>query len=126
MADDRFNPVAVLSTGQVWQIDMAIDALKRAAVPHMAEEETASGLRLAMPVMPAQAPGVFWTVRVPASQVEKARQVLSELPFEIKTSPDAWDFKPEPEVKKGWRAYIVVALVVLALVAVLSIVGLFK
>jgi hypothetical protein len=126
VTDNQFNPVAVLCSGQVWQIDMAVDALKRAEIPHMAEEETVSGLRLAMPLMPAAAPGVFWTIRVPASQVDNAKQVLSELPFEIKTNPDAWDFKPESEVKKGWRIWIIVTLVGLALAAVVSILGLFR
>jgi hypothetical protein len=126
MAEDQFNPVVILRTGQVWQLDMAVDALKRAGVPHMVEEERASGLRLAMPVAPAPGPGVCWTLRVPGVQLEKAKQVLSELPFEIKTNPDAWDFNPDPEVKKGWRTWIVVALVFVALAAVLSIIRLFK
>ena len=82
---------------------MAVDALKRGKIPHRTDEERASGLRLAMPVAPAPGPEVCWTLRVPAAQADNARQVLSELPFEIKTNPDAWDFKPDPEVKKVWR-----------------------
>jgi hypothetical protein len=123
MTDEAMNPVVVLRTGQVWQIDMAINALKEAHIPHLAEEETASGLRLAMPVAPSPGPGVCWTLRVPASQVDRAQQVLSALPFEVKTNPGAWDFNPDPAVKRVWGTWIVVALVFLALIGVATVVG---
>src|SRR5262245_49508923 len=121
MSDRPMNPVVVFRTGQVWQIDMAVNALKEARIPYFSEEENAAGLRLAMPVAPAPGPGVCWSLRVPESAVDDANRILSELPFEIKTNPDAWDFHPEPEVKKSWRGWIIVWLVFLAVMAVFSI-----
>jgi hypothetical protein len=121
MADDQMNPVVVFRTGQVWQFDMAVNAMKGARIPHMAEEETVSGLRLAMPVAPTPGPGVCWALRVPAAEANKAQQVLSELPFEIKTNPDAWDFKPSPGVKKVWKAWIIVSLILLLILWLLRL-----
>jgi hypothetical protein len=126
MVNEQMNTVVVFRTGQVYQIDMAVNALKEAHVPYMTEEETASGFRLAMPVGPAPGPGVCWTLRVPASEVDKAKQVLSELPFEIKTSPGAWDFNPRPGVKKVWRISIVVTLVLMALAAAVLLIVVFR
>jgi len=125
MTSDHFNPVVVLRTGQVWQFDMAVDALKAAGIPHMAEEETVGGLRLAMPVAPAPGPGVFWSLRVPAAEEEKAKRVLSELPFEIKTDPGPWDFEPPPSGKKVRKVLLLVALVVVLTLALLGLLRLF-
>ena len=123
MTDSQMNPVVVFRTGQVWQMDMAVNALKEARLAYFSQEENASGLRLAMPVAPTPGPGVCWSLLVPESAVEDAKRVLSELPFEIKTNPDAWDFKPEEAVKKTWRTWIVVWLVFLALMTILAILG---
>jgi hypothetical protein len=123
MLSERMNPVAVLRTGRVWQLDMAVEALTTAHVAHYAQEETATGLRLAMPVLPGPGPGVFWALYVPETQVERAKRVLAGLPFKVKTNPGAWDFHPPPRVKKVWKRGIVVVLVLWALGCILAAVG---
>jgi hypothetical protein len=112
---EKMNPVVVLRTGKLFEIDMAIDALKKAKIPYMAEEENAAGLRLAMPVAPAPAPGLSWTLQVPDAELARAKLVLSDLPFEIKTNPDAWDFQPTRAVKMVWKVVIVALLAILAI-----------
>jgi hypothetical protein len=111
MVDNQMHPVAVFRTGQLWQIDMAVNALKEAHIPYFTQEETAGGVRLAMPVMPTPGPGVWWSLFVSESEVEETRRVLSNLPFDIKTNPDAWDFTPAPEVKQVWKTFIVIGLI---------------
>ncbi len=125
MADDALEPVVVFSTGQVWQVDAAVEALKAAGIPYAAEEE-AGGVRLAMPVAPAAAPGVCWTIRVPAARADRARDVLSELPFEVKTNPGPWDFKPTRTVERVWRAAIVALLALGLLYALVRVATAFR
>jgi hypothetical protein len=88
------NPVVVLRTGQLWQMDMAEEALKQAGIAYFRQEETSSGLRLAMPLMPSAGPGMSFALLVPETAVAKALEVLSAMPFEIKTNPGAWDGLP--------------------------------
>lgn len=121
MVNRRVNPVVVLSTGQLWQFDMAVDTLKQARIPHFAEEETIGGLRLAMPIAPALGPGVFWTLRVPELDVDKAKLVLAELPFESKTNPDAWDFKPRQSAKKFWKTWIIACLIIEVIICLVGL-----
>lgn len=45
--------------------------------------------------------------------VDKANQVLSDLPFEFKTNPGAWDFKPHAGINKVWKVFIIIALILL-------------
>jgi hypothetical protein len=93
--EDRF--VAVLTTGRILRFNMALDTLRLAQIPFQAQAETSTGLNLAMPVMPTQGPGVFWSLLVPG----EAQQVLSELPFPITTNPGPWDFVPDSETAEA-------------------------
>ena len=102
---------------------MAVDALKEAGIAHQVRAETSTGLKLAMPVMPALGPGHFFTVLVPASAESEAKRVLSELPFEIATNPGSWDFGPRPMVKRWWKIVIAGMAVLLLLYWVVYIVG---
>jgi hypothetical protein len=126
MADDTLNPVVVLRTGQVWQMDMAIDALKRAHVPHFCQQETAAGLRLAVPAAPAAGPGTWYAVLVPEARAEAARGVLATLPFEVKTDPGVWDFGPTPRAKRLYRRLGIVAVALLALALLLRLAFMFR
>ena len=56
-ADTNF--VTVLCTGQVMKFDMAVNALKEAGIAHQVRAETSTGLKLAVPVMPASGRDVF-------------------------------------------------------------------
>jgi hypothetical protein len=83
--EDRF--VAVYTTVKILLFNMVLDTLRQAQVPVQAHEETGTGLKLAMPVVPTQGPGVFWTLSVPEKALGDAQRVLSELPFPIGTNP---------------------------------------
>jgi hypothetical protein len=113
MEDDPINPVVVFRTGKVWEFEKAVAALKQARIPYMAKEETTNDLRRARPWSAVPGPLLCRTLQVPASELEKANQVLSELPFEIKTNPGAWDLSTRPGLKKGWKVFIVVIFVLI-------------
>ena len=100
-SDSEFEPVSdelrlatVFVTGKIIQFDMAVDALKQARVPFQTQEETGTGMKLSMPVVPTPGPGTFWSILVPEKVMPDARQVLSDLPFPITTNPGPWDFLP--------------------------------
>ena len=105
MAADHTDYVVVFRTGQLFQVDWVSNSLKEAGIPYFTREETVSGLRLAMPAAPATGPGVWWSVLVPVQLADKAKEVLSALPFKIGTESDIWDFKPTNRVKIGWKVY---------------------
>ena len=100
--------IQIMRTGQLYKLDMADAALKDAQVPHFTREETASGMRVAMPAAPSMGPGIWWAILVPEERAEEARSILSELPFEITTAPDVWDCLPEGRNRKMWRKCIIV------------------
>jgi len=104
-----------MRTGQLYKLDMAEAALKDARVPHFTREETVSGMRVAMPAAPSMGPGIWWAILVPEERAEDARNILSELPFEITTTPDVWDCLLEERKRKLWRRCLIVfALAVFA------------
>lgn len=100
-SDSEFEPesgeirlATVFVTAKVIEFDMAVDALKRARVPFQTQEETATGMKLSMPVAPTPGPGRFWSILVPEKALPDARQMLADLPFPITTNPGPWDFLP--------------------------------
>src|SRR5262249_14378893 len=97
--DVRFVPV--YTTGRILRFNMALDTLRQAKIPVQAHEETGTGLKLVMPVLPTLGPGVFWTLSVPEESLDEAQQVLSELPFPISTNPGPWDFLSESETAEA-------------------------
>src|ERR1035437_1016051 len=122
MAADRTKQVVVFRSGRLVQFEWACNALKEAGVPFFTREQTSGGLRLAMPVAPATGPGISWAVLVPEPAVHEAKEVLSELPFEVGTEVGIWDFQPSPKVKRDWKIYAVIVLVVSAIGVILEII----
>jgi hypothetical protein len=118
MSVDLTSFVTVFKTGQLVHLDWASNALEEAGIPYQRREETSGGIRLAMPVAPATGPGTWWSIIVPESSVEQARELLAELPFDQTTTPDVWSFQPKRGVKLGWQIYagIVVGGMVIALI----------
>ena len=100
--------IQVMRTGQLYKLDMADAALRDARVPHFTREETASGLRVAMPAAPSMGPGTWWAILVPEECAEDARHILSDLPFVITTTPDVWECLPEGRKRKLWRRCLTV------------------
>jgi hypothetical protein len=86
--------IQIMRTGHLYKLDMADAALKEAQVPHFTREDTASGMRVAMPAAPSMGPGVWWAILVPEDCADDARKILSELPFDVTTNPDVWDSQP--------------------------------
>ncbi len=114
--DDRF--VIILKTGKRYELDMAINALTEATIPYYTQEDGSSGVRLAMPISTSMGPGIWWTIFVPEKAVSRAQEVIERLPFETKTNPDIWDFGPAKKVKRGFKIYTWVILIVLLIALV--------
>lgn len=104
------NFVTVFRTGNLTYVDWASNTLEEADIPFQRREETSGGIRLAMPVAPSTGPGQWWSIVVPESFVNQAREVLAELPIEQTTTPDVWSFQPTPGVKTGWQIYCWITL----------------
>ncbi len=122
MAYDQMNPVVVFRTGKLWQFEKAVAALKNARIPYTAKEETTNDLRRPNPWSAVPGPLLCRALQVPASELDKANQVLSELPFEIKTNPGAWDLSTRSgftNVQKMWIVVTIVLILVLAFVFML-------
>lgn len=98
---------------------MALNALREAGIPHFAREETSGGLKLAFPAAPAPGPGIWWTLLVPADSVADAKEILLKLPCGAKTKAGVWDFGPTKNVKRRWKIYaVVIILITLAIIFV--------
>ncbi len=111
MTSTNDNFVIILKTGKRYDLDMAVNALTEANIPHYTQEDDSSGVRLAMPISTAMGPGLWWTLFVPERFAGKARDVLEQLPFEIKTNPDIWDFNPSEKVRSGLKIYSWIMLI---------------
>jgi hypothetical protein len=109
------DKVCVLKTGHLYEHDMAVVALKKQGIPFYNETESSRGLRQAMPLQPSVGPGTFYSILVPSKFVETAKQILEELPFEITTNPDVWDFLPDKhkKLKKYWKVYAWICVIIL-------------
>ncbi len=116
----------VLKTGRLYEHDMAVNTFKEKGIPFYNEMEYSSGLRLAMPFQPSMGPGTFYSILVPKPFVETAKQTLEELPFEVTTTPDIWDFAPNDKIKRIWKIGVWIYLIVGLLVSVFSMFDYFR
>jgi len=119
------NHISVFSTGKLWEIDMARDALKQAGIPHFVREENLSGLRTAFPAAPAPGVGVTWCLMVPESIVEDAMQILNELSIDINKQPGFWDFTSDPRSIKGFKIFIWISLLIIVFFIIIEILYIF-
>lgn len=107
MNEDSANShVCILSTGKLYEHDMAANSLKENAIPFYKQMENSSGLRLAMPFQPAMGPGTYYNILVPRPFTDEAKRILEELPIDVTTEPDIWHFGASEKVKRGWKIYI--------------------
>lgn len=90
----------LLRSGKLHAFETADLALTEAGIPHNLQEETASGMRTAMPIDPSPGPGVWWVILVPDNCLSDAQDVIAKLPFDYTTNPDVWDCEPSPRGKK--------------------------
>ena len=120
--NDEANFTVVFRTGKSWEYDMVINTLKEKGIPHQSREESSSGLRVAMPLRATPGPGIWWAVLVPEQFFNEAKAILSDLPIEIKTDPDVWDFSSSKKVKLGWQIYAWIVLGILVLITIINII----
>jgi hypothetical protein len=106
MNNENTNFVCVLKTGKTHEHDIAANALKDKGVPFYREQETSSGLRLAMPFQSSMGPGTFFSILVPEIAVDDAKSILAELPIDLTTDPDLWHFRPNKKAKRFWKIFI--------------------
>jgi hypothetical protein len=119
--DERTEYVTVFRSGKLWEIDLGRDALKENNVPFFAQTQSLSGVQMALDAAPTMGPGVSWSLLVPPEAVERAREVLRSHRLETEKEPGAWDFAPDTRVKKYWKAYIWVVLIIMALMFAVEI-----
>ncbi|MBI5687731.1 MAG: DUF2007 domain-containing protein [Verrucomicrobia bacterium] len=73
----------VFRTEQLLYLDGACEALQEAGIPCEQMEETAGGTWPAMRAAESMnVPALTWAIRVPNQFEERARQLLSSLPFQ--------------------------------------------
>lgn len=123
MSVTRTPFVTVLRTGQLIHLDWASNALDEADIPFQRREETSGGMSMAMSATPATGPGQWWSILVPDSSADQAREVLAALPIEHTLTPGIWSFQPTAPVKFGWKLLSWVALAGIAFSLFLSLVG---
>ena len=110
--------VTVFRTGQIIHLDWAANALEEANIPFQRREETAGGLRLAMPASPTSGLGQEWSIVVPESYVGQAREILVGLPIAQNTTTDAGGMAPSPKVGVGRQiiGWIIAGAIILSLI----------
>ena len=106
MDNNQINFIYILRTGKTHEHDMAVNALKDRGIPFYKEQETCSGLRLAMPFQSFMGPGEYYSILVPEQAADDAKNILSELPIDLTTEPDVWHFRPNQKVKRFWKIFI--------------------
>ncbi len=106
MNNNQTNFICVLKTGKTHEHDMAANALKDNGIPFYKEQETSSGLRLAMPFQSTMGPGTFFSILVPEKAIDDAKSILNELPIDLTTDPDVWHFSPNKKAKRFWKIFI--------------------
>ncbi len=106
MNNDNTSFVCVLKTGKTYEHDMAANALLDNGIPFYKEQETCSGLRLAMPFQSSMGPGAYYSILVPEQAIDDAKNILNELPIDLTTEPDIWHFSPNEKAKRYWKIFI--------------------
>jgi len=83
MTKDTEQFVSVFRTKQLPYLDSACEVLQEADIPCEQMEETAGGTRPAMRIAESMnVPALTWAIRVPNQFEERAKQLLSSLPFQ--------------------------------------------
>jgi len=92
LPNEEANFTEVFRTGRLWEIELVASELKKQKVPFYQEEQTSAGLRLAKPVMPNMAPGVWWVIFSPEVSAEQAKSIINNLPIEVSDSLGVWHY----------------------------------
>ena len=100
---DIANHRVIFKTGKLHELDMASNILADRGIPFYRQEESVSGLKTAMPFQPSIGPGTWFSILVPEIAFDDAKRFLSELPFEISTDPEIWNFDNSVKTKRRWK-----------------------
>lgn len=124
--EKKNNFVVIFRTGKPYEFEIAKNLLEENNIPYNTQYHSSSGLRLATPLVRTPGPGTFWAVLVPNNRIEDAREILSELPFEIEISSDPWHFGPTKTVKRRWTIYLLIILLFFVLGLILGLIDVIK
>ena len=110
--------ITVFRTGQIIHLDWAANALEEGGIPFQRREETAGGMRLAMPLSPTSGLGQEWSIVVPESYVGRAKEILAGLPIAQATTTDAGGNASSPDVGMGRQivGWIIAGAIILSLI----------
>ena len=81
--------IIVYKTSQLWELDTAQQALKRAGVPFFVRTESLGGVVTALQASPTPGFGTRWLIMVPEKYSKQAEKKINSLPV----SSDS-DYKP--------------------------------
>jgi hypothetical protein len=124
--EEKNNFVVIFRTGKPYEFEMAKNALEQNNIPYNTQYNSISGIRLATPLVRTPGPGTFWAVLVPNNRIEDAREILSELPFELEISSDPWHFEPTKIVKRRWTIYLLIVLLFFVVSLILGLIDVIK
>lgn len=119
--NEKTEYVVIFRTGKLWEFDLARDTLKEHNIPFFAQTQSLSGVQTAFDVAPSMGPGVSWSLLVPGEGAVQARELLQASRLDVGKEPEAWDFAPQPKVKKYWKAYIWGVIILMALLFLVEI-----
>jgi len=114
----------ILRTGRIFDFEMACNALHKAGIPFIKQEESLTGVKDGY-FQPSMGPGSFFNLLVPKQFKEDAMGVISELPIDMTTVPDFWHYGADEKSKRLWRIFAMVVLgmaIVLLALSLLSFV----
>ncbi|KPK95192.1 hypothetical protein AMJ80_05195 [bacterium SM23_31] len=116
--DYTTEPVVIFKTGKIFELDMVTNVLQEKGIPFYTQEESLSGIKLAMSLQPTMGPGIWYSVLVPEKAAKDAKFIISELPIDIGTNPDIWDFGPSKVTKRSWKIFAWSVLLIFALMCI--------
>lgn len=116
--------VAILRTGRIYDIEMACEALRKAGIPFIRQEEGISGIQDGF-VLPAMGPGNYFILLVPEQLEQAAVRIISELPIEITLDPDFWHYGANERSRRWWKIFAYAALGMAAIAMIIYIIEYF-
>ncbi|MFH1148816.1 MAG: hypothetical protein V1736_14085 [Pseudomonadota bacterium] len=106
----RRKPILVFKTAKPDELEMAENALKEKGIPFFKQQESSSGVRLAMTFQPFMGSGNWFLIFVPRKVAGDAKSALAKLPIKTGKYSITWD-SPIPGRMSIWSLSVAVALI---------------
>jgi hypothetical protein len=104
----------VYRTIHLYEAELVANEFTQAGLPFYRAEESLGGVRLAMPAVPAPAPGCWWLVIVPPTHAQRAHAILEDLPVSKQSeAPEFWPVSPESWGRKFFKVWAWLSLLAL-------------